>query len=151
MFKRRLAVLGTVAVLALTGLAGSAMADDPSTAPDRAKVTCKTTDGKIVKFGPGKAGKSFVTSDGKAGKSFVTSDGKAVKKGDLPPLPDEGLPAVAGKPGLELQDSEGAELAAPARASVQLKKVKEVEGDEAPPKGLAKSIKIMCTSRKTEK
>lgn len=50
MFKRRLAVLGAVAVLVLTGLGGSAMADEaPSTAPG-AKVTCTTSDGKSIAF-----------------------------------------------------------------------------------------------------
>ncbi|GAA3121426.1 hypothetical protein [Nonomuraea salmonea] len=56
MFKRRLAVLGAAAVLAVTGLGGSALADgaDPadavrSSAPG-VKVTCTTADGKVVEL-----------------------------------------------------------------------------------------------------
>ncbi|MEU7741030.1 hypothetical protein [Nonomuraea sp. NPDC049158] len=50
MFKRRLAVLGAVGVLVLTGLGGSAMADEaPSTVPG-VKVTCTTSDGKTIAF-----------------------------------------------------------------------------------------------------
>ncbi|MEV4567194.1 hypothetical protein AB0K12_25795 [Nonomuraea sp. NPDC049419] len=56
MFKRRLAVLGAAAVLAVTGLGGSALADgaDPadavrSPAPG-VKVTCTTADGKVVEL-----------------------------------------------------------------------------------------------------
>ncbi|MEV0234794.1 hypothetical protein [Nonomuraea sp. NPDC050786] len=63
MFKRRLAVLGAVAVLAITGLAGSAMADETPAAPG-AKVTCKTADGKTITL-PEIGGK-VATGDGKA-------------------------------------------------------------------------------------
>ena len=47
MFKRRIAVLGAVAVLVVTGLAGSAMASGEPPVPG-AKVTCTTLDGKPV-------------------------------------------------------------------------------------------------------
>lgn len=47
MFKRRFAVLGAVAVLVVTGLAGSAMASGEPPVPG-AKVTCTTLDGKPV-------------------------------------------------------------------------------------------------------
>ncbi|WP_043619812.1 hypothetical protein [Nonomuraea candida] len=49
MFKRRLAVLGAVAVLTVTGLAGSALADGPAPAEDT-KVTCTTSDGRTVEL-----------------------------------------------------------------------------------------------------
>ncbi|NBE91959.1 hypothetical protein FE391_18370 [Nonomuraea sp. KC401] len=51
MIKRRLAVLAAVAGLAVTGLAGSAMADEPSSFADLTagtKVICKTSDGKTI-------------------------------------------------------------------------------------------------------
>ena len=48
MFKRRLAVLGAVAVLVLTGLGGSAMADEAPSTARGAKVTCTTSDGKSI-------------------------------------------------------------------------------------------------------
>jgi hypothetical protein len=47
MFKRRIAVLGAVAVLVVTGLAGSAMASGEPPVPG-AKMTCTTLDGKPV-------------------------------------------------------------------------------------------------------
>ncbi|GAA3250012.1 hypothetical protein [Nonomuraea helvata] len=70
MFKRRLAVLGAVAVLAITGLAGSAMADESPAAPG-AKVTCKTADGKTITL-PEIGGK-FATRSGRA-KPIETRD-----------------------------------------------------------------------------
>ncbi|MET8863966.1 hypothetical protein ABZW11_13515 [Nonomuraea sp. NPDC004580] len=56
MFKRRLAVLGAAAVLAVTGLGGSALADGASPAgvvrspAPGVKVTCTTADGKVVEL-----------------------------------------------------------------------------------------------------
>jgi len=89
MFKRRLAVLGAVAVLAVTGLAGSAMADESPAAPG-AKVTCKTADGKTITL-PEISGK-FATRAGRA---------KPVEVGDYAKterLPDgEALPPGAVK------------------------------------------------------
>ncbi|MEQ4720292.1 hypothetical protein [Nonomuraea sp. B19D2] len=89
MFKRRLAVLGAVAVLAITGLAGSAMADEtPVTAGG--KVTCKTADGKTITL-PEIGGK-VAMCDGKV---------KAIKPDDklkIDRLPDgEALPPGAVK------------------------------------------------------
>ncbi|MEV0613575.1 hypothetical protein AB0I81_09640 [Nonomuraea sp. NPDC050404] len=49
MIKRRLAVLGGVAVFALAGLTGSAMANEP-TPTAGSKVICKTSDGKTVEM-----------------------------------------------------------------------------------------------------
>ncbi|TDD12711.1 hypothetical protein E1292_00085 [Nonomuraea deserti] len=50
MFKRRLAVLAAVATLAVTGLAGSALADEPLGPTAGAKVICKTSDGKTIEL-----------------------------------------------------------------------------------------------------
>ncbi|MER5326982.1 hypothetical protein [Streptosporangium roseum] len=50
MFKRRVAILGAVGVLVLTGLAGSAMAADQVSPTAGHKVTCTTSDGKTVEF-----------------------------------------------------------------------------------------------------
>ncbi|MFI7453575.1 hypothetical protein ACIBQX_39215 [Nonomuraea sp. NPDC049714] len=56
MFKRRLAVLGAVAVLALSGLGGSALAaGEPPVSVPGAKVTCTTADGKPVAIKVAKA------------------------------------------------------------------------------------------------
>lgn len=49
MFKRRIAILGAVGVLVLTGLAGSALADE-TPAPAGSKVVCKTSDGQVIEF-----------------------------------------------------------------------------------------------------
>ncbi|MEU8103950.1 hypothetical protein AB0C18_09510 [Nonomuraea muscovyensis] len=50
MFKRRMAILGAVGALVLTGLAGSALADDAPGARPAAKVVCKTSDGQVIEF-----------------------------------------------------------------------------------------------------
>ncbi|MET7333413.1 hypothetical protein [Nonomuraea sp. NPDC005650] len=89
MFKRRLALLGAVAVIAVTGLTGSALADEaPGTAG--AKVTCKTADGATVQIAeavPGVPGK-IATGDGKV--RVTKPDGKL--KVDV--LPDGEVPAL---------------------------------------------------------
>ncbi|MFI7636996.1 hypothetical protein [Nonomuraea sp. NPDC049400] len=99
MFKRRLAVLGAVAVLAITGLAGSAMADEtPATAGG--KVTCKTADGKTVTLS--EIGGKVATRDGKVKvikpdeklKIDRLPDGEALPPGAVKAerLPDGELP-----------------------------------------------------------
>ena len=50
MFKRRLAILGAVGVLVVTGLTGSALAGTTPPAPE-GTVTCTTGDGKVVYSG----------------------------------------------------------------------------------------------------
>ncbi|UBU13574.1 hypothetical protein [Nonomuraea gerenzanensis] len=95
MFKRRLAVLGTVAVLAVTGLAGSALADDPSPTAG-AKVTCTTPDGKVVEVTPAlpaEPGKKGVVV-GPDGKVTRVKPGEAVKVEKLP----DGSVAVKAEP-----------------------------------------------------
>ncbi|WP_431920703.1 hypothetical protein [Nonomuraea jabiensis] len=107
MFKRRLALLGAVAVLAIGGLTGSALADE--TPPSAgAKVTCKTADGESVQLAkvlPGPAGKT-VGPDGKV-REFKPSDTMkvdALPDGEVPPdvakaLP-EGVEVTKAVPGL---------------------------------------------------
>ncbi|MFI6921321.1 hypothetical protein ACIBIZ_15300 [Nonomuraea spiralis] len=104
MFKRRLAVLGTVAVLALAGLGGSAMADGtpaPDGATDAVAVTtaatCKTPDGKEVKLAESVSVRVFL------------APGERV---DL----DGGVPALKGEPSrtVEIAPSTEAALTTPA-------------------------------------
>ncbi|MEU8355867.1 hypothetical protein AB0C27_07620 [Nonomuraea sp. NPDC048882] len=67
MFKRRLAVLGAVAVLAITGVAGSAMADQTPAPTAGSKVVCTTSDGKTIELTPALPAKDVLTvPDGKA-------------------------------------------------------------------------------------
>ncbi|TMR34039.1 hypothetical protein, partial [Nonomuraea zeae] len=119
MFKRRLAVLGAAAVLAVTGLAGSAMADETPSPTAGAKVTCVTSDGKTIELAealpaealPGKA----VAGKAKGGV-VVSPDGKVTRFGpDEGPLKTEALPE--GKVPEEAQSApiqEGAVEALPA-------------------------------------
>ncbi|MEV6039893.1 hypothetical protein AB0L65_52880 [Nonomuraea sp. NPDC052116] len=104
MFKRRLALLGAVAVLAITGLTGSAMADETPGAAG-AKVTCKTADGKTVQVAEfartAPAGK-IVGPDGKV-REFKPSDTVKVDA-----LPDGEAPPLAGATGGPVtQEGEG--------------------------------------------
>ncbi|MGW4796258.1 hypothetical protein ACWEPC_27935 [Nonomuraea sp. NPDC004297] len=97
MFKRRLAVLGTVAVLAVTGLAGSAMADEPAPVAGT-KVTCTTPDGKTVELTMVRAAKvdGVVSSDGKVAR--VAPDGVAVTKVRPDELPEGAEGALRAEP-----------------------------------------------------
>ncbi|MFF4620089.1 hypothetical protein [Nonomuraea jabiensis] len=96
MFKRRLALLGAVAVLAVTGLTGSALADE-TPGPAGAKVTCKTADGESVQLAealPGPAGK-IVGPDGKV-REFKTGGPvkiEALPDGEVPPDVTKAVPA----------------------------------------------------------
>ncbi|MGW4407296.1 hypothetical protein ACWEJ6_24955 [Nonomuraea sp. NPDC004702] len=81
MFKRRLAVLGTVGVLALAGLGGSALADG-TPAPDTTTATttavlCRTSDGKEVKLADGPAARIFVMRDEKGERADGAPELKA--------------------------------------------------------------------------
>ncbi|WP_219466117.1 hypothetical protein [Nonomuraea rhizosphaerae] len=94
MFKRRLAVLGAVGVLVLTGLGGSAMADET---PAPTKVTCTTGDGKTVTFDsartPGKPAGILVRRTAEGGVEI-----EEVPDGALPPeglAPTKALPEGA--------------------------------------------------------
>ncbi|GAA4934971.1 hypothetical protein HD597_010203 [Nonomuraea thailandensis] len=127
MFKRRLAVLGTVAVLAVTGLAGSAMADEPTPAPG-AKVTCTTADGKVVELAQAlPAKKGFVA--GPDGKVTRLDENGAVK---VERLPDGGVAVKRAEP---LSPEEIEKLSKvkelPPEAAEKLAKLKELSPEEA--------------------
>ncbi|NUT45248.1 MAG: hypothetical protein HOV86_35175, partial [Thermoactinospora sp.] len=90
MFKRRLAVLGTAAALLLTGLGGSAMADDapPAGGPTGA-VSCTTNDGQAIK----------IRADVK-GRVTVSRNGEVHQEGDV-----SGLPLPEGEPGKVIKEA----------------------------------------------
>ncbi|AQZ67707.1 unnamed protein product [[Actinomadura] parvosata subsp. kistnae] len=97
MFKRRLAVLGAVAVLAITGLAGSAMADEPSPTAGT-KVTCTTEDGKTIEMTP-----ALPAKEGGKGGVVVGPDGKVTHLADsdtvqVEKLPDGGVAVKKAEP-----------------------------------------------------
>ncbi|MCK2214367.1 hypothetical protein MF672_011270 [Actinomadura sp. ATCC 31491] len=54
--KRRLAVLGAVCALAVAGLSGSALADQPASPAPGGKVTCTTVDGGTIELTAPKPG-----------------------------------------------------------------------------------------------
>lgn len=142
MFRRRLAVLGTAAMLALTGLGGSAMADDAPTdaasSTASGTVSCRTSDGKDIKF-----------AEGMKGRVFVTKDGEVHKEGDasampVPPLPEgEAGPVLKTAPGLP---SSPAETFAPTET---VEAVPALPATEAPEGGdPATTVKILCVAEK---
>ncbi|MFG3437670.1 hypothetical protein ACGF0J_10545 [Nonomuraea sp. NPDC047897] len=103
MFKRRIAVLGAVGVLVLTGLAGSALADE-TPAPADSKIVCKTSDGKVIEFS-GRVG----AIKGPDGETLVAwaeplADGDVVRASELErgvahavKASDIGVPEQAGR------------------------------------------------------
>ncbi|MGI5285110.1 hypothetical protein ACQEVF_17490 [Nonomuraea polychroma] len=139
MFKRRLAVLGAVCALALTGLAGSALADEPHSTAG-AKVTCTTSDGKTIELPavePGEPMGVLVTQDGEVKK--VDPD-ETVR---LHAVPAEELPDGVEPPAL-VKRAEG-DGAVPARPAVP------GDGPAVPPKvgtapdgGPAMAVTIVC-------
>ncbi|MGW6498665.1 hypothetical protein [Nonomuraea angiospora] len=169
MFKRRLALLGAVAVLAIGGLTGSALADEtPGTAG--AKVTCKTADGETVQVAEfakaGPVGK-VVGPDGKV-REFKPSDTvkvDALPDGEVPPdvakalptLPDgvevtkavplpedgklpEGMRAVPAQP---VKPGEKVDAPSVAIEAVPAQPVKPGEKVDAPSVAI-KAVKIIC-------
>ncbi|SEG77456.1 hypothetical protein SAMN05444920_104494 [Nonomuraea solani] len=114
MFKRRLAVLGAAAVLAITGLAGSAMADQ-TPAPAGTKVTCTTSDGKTIEIAEALPARKGEPVPGAGIAVRKTADGvevTAIPAGEMEgewhkttkPLPAdaesvESVPALPAKPG----------------------------------------------------
>ncbi|MGN9837610.1 hypothetical protein ACTMTI_05760 [Nonomuraea sp. H19] len=87
MFKRRLAVLGAVCALALTGLAGSALADDPHSTAG-AKVTCTTSDGRTIELPELQPGKPAGIMAGPDGEVKPVDPDEIVKEA----VPAEKLP-----------------------------------------------------------
>ncbi|NUR83011.1 MAG: hypothetical protein HOY71_02860 [Nonomuraea sp.] len=133
MFKRRLAVLGTAAALALTGLGGSAMADEtPTGEAPAAAVTCTTSDGHTVKFAEPAQGKVMITRNG--------DDVSAPPEGEPGHMMMKVMPATPASP------TSPAETVAPDEA------VESAPALPAPPdlkvEDLAKTVKIMCKAEK---
>ncbi|TMR25577.1 hypothetical protein ETD86_00085 [Nonomuraea turkmeniaca] len=141
MFKRRLAVLGAVCALALTGLAGSALADEPPSTAG-AKVTCTTSDGKTIELSaaePAKAMGVVVAPDGEAKK---VDPGEMVK---LRAVPAEKLPEGAEPPVMvkKVELAEGDAVAAvPAKPAEGLPV--PPEAGKAPEGGHGKAVTIVC-------
>ncbi|MGW0810479.1 hypothetical protein [Nonomuraea sp. NPDC002799] len=141
MFKRRLVALGAAAVLAITGLAGSALADEtPSPKP-----TCTTADGKPIELSkalPPKRGAVIVSPDGKVTRVEPGSkqDGMKIEKLPDGELPDAAALAVPFEEGIPLPD--GVPLDAPHAEPGQ--ELRKVEAGVAAPDGPAKTIKIVC-------
>ncbi|QFY05402.1 hypothetical protein GBF35_00725 [Nonomuraea phyllanthi] len=154
MFKRRLAVLGAVAVLAVTGLAGSALADDAAPAPAGA-VTCTTADGKTVTLAEakpaGKIGKIIARDGIKAVKRGDTVEIQALGPEDAPKAPEAALavpaePAQPVTPGGEPAEMLPAEPGKAGTVHVKPGEEARVYG-EAPvdgPEGFARTMKIIC-------
>lgn len=127
MFKRRVMILSAAAVLVMTGLAGSALADDVPT-PSPGKVTCTTSDGKTLEVDEG--------------KPISIDDEGNITEGRVGPPPGapEGTPEGAE---LHFQAAEPAEAGATkefrseAGGGPMIKKFKEGTEAEAaePPKG----------------
>ncbi|GAA2832978.1 hypothetical protein [Nonomuraea rubra] len=151
MFKRRLAVLGAVAVLAITGMAGSALADEPAPAAG-AKVTCMTADGKPVEVAqalPAKPG-TLVGPDGKVER--LDADG-AVK---VERLPDGGVAVKKAEPlspeeiekfskVKELSPEEAEKLSSEDFVkAVPALPAEDTEGVTLPEGDPAKTVKIIC-------
>jgi hypothetical protein len=132
MFKRRLAVLGGVAVFAIAGLTGSAMADEP-TPTAGSKVICKTSDGKTVELSkalPAKEG-VVVGPDGK-----VKRIGTAVKGAEGEIEIKEAIPADA--EGVQLSPEEFGKT----RPAKPGEAVKVPEGGVAIAKGADGSLEV---------
>jgi hypothetical protein len=91
MFKRRLAVLGAVCALALTGLAGSALADEPPSTAG-AKVTCTTSDGKIIELSAVVPGERMGVLVGPDGKVKKVDPGERIESHAAQKLPDGAEP-----------------------------------------------------------
>ncbi|MDP4504072.1 hypothetical protein [Nonomuraea turcica] len=148
MFKRRLAVLGAVCALALTGLAGSALADEPPSAAG-AKVTCTTSDGKTIELPgvePGKPMGVLVTSEGEVKQ---VDPGEMVMHRAVPAekLPEGAEPPImvkkveAGAVATELADGD-AVRAVPAKPAEGLPV--PPEAGKAPEGGPGKAVTIVC-------
>ncbi|HEX4814030.1 MAG TPA: hypothetical protein VFV66_14900 [Nonomuraea sp.] len=108
MLRRRVAVLGAACALALTGLGGSALADEP-TAPAGAKVTCTTGDGRTVELPAPEPGEPTGV--------LVTPDGE-IKKID-PGTVEKALPAHPLREGAEPATPDGKPRTAPRKIAVE--------------------------------
>ncbi|MCA2229062.1 hypothetical protein [Nonomuraea aurantiaca] len=150
MFKRRLAVLGAVGVLVLTGLGGSAMADEaPSTVPG-VKVTCTTSDGKIITFAePARAvGDPAAKPGEKAPKGGVALRLRDDQTIEIESLPEGAVTeAVPAKPAVKGEGftAEGGE---PADGAVKLGIARPAEDGSVPAETLATTVSVKCEPSK---
>ncbi|MEV5497831.1 hypothetical protein AB0M50_20775 [Nonomuraea fuscirosea] len=140
MFRRRLAVLGAVAVLAITGLAGSAMADETPAPTAGSKMVCTTSDGKTIELMPAlPAGDVLAAREGEAVRAGA--DGVAVR---VTAMRDgaEGEPGQVVK-GSRVASEEVPEMgvALPARLA---QPGDAAEGVAPPENGLAETVSISC-------
>ncbi|MEO3886966.1 hypothetical protein [Nonomuraea sp. B5E05] len=140
MFKRRLAVLAAVATLAVTGLAGSALADEPARPAAGTKVICTTSDGKTIEMLKARPMKGFKATrpDGELrkaepSKTVVLRDGDPAAK--VKPLP---LPEGEAERAKRVED--GHAVAAPALPAEGVL----IRDHADAPKGVAKAIEIKC-------
>ncbi|GGS79672.1 hypothetical protein ACFFV7_12400 [Nonomuraea spiralis] len=158
MFKRRLAVLGTVAVLAVAGLGGSAMADEtpaPDAATDAVAVTtaavCKTPDGKEVKLAESVSARVFLAP----GERVDLDGGAPALKGE-PSRTVEIAPLTEAAPTTPAATVPDGELATPDAPLVQGKALRTVPAQpatELPPNAtkiedLGKVVNVVCVAEK---
>ncbi|WP_188188880.1 hypothetical protein [Nonomuraea sp. SYSU D8015] len=142
MFKRRLAVLGAVCALALTGLAGSALASEPPSTAG-AKATCTTSDGQTIELPAGEPGKPVGIVVGPDGKVKKIDPDEAVK---IRAVPAEKAPEGVTPPAEVEAVDPPAELegdvmkAVPALPAEALPQVGVKPGED----GVAKTVKIVC-------
>ncbi|MER6583044.1 hypothetical protein [Nonomuraea sp. NPDC001023] len=135
MFKRRLAVLGTVGVLALAGLGGSALADG-TPAPDATTTTmavsCRTPDGKEVKLADGPAARVFVMRDEKGERADGAPELKAERGRVIELAPRTSTEATPATPSAPAAPQSGTE-AAPTTPSATLPEGEAVPAVPATP------------------
>ncbi|MFC5823329.1 hypothetical protein [Nonomuraea insulae] len=156
MFKRRLAVLGAVAVLAITGLAGSAMADEPPVPTAGSKVVCTTSDGKTIEL------TKAMPAELKDGKFMRTQPGggaEPVEGGKVTAPAGKAMPALPSGDAVKLEKlpepPKGAKgemhiMRSDAGSPEEAKKALPAELAELAPEGVNKTIKITCVAPEKE-
>ncbi|MEV1239085.1 hypothetical protein ACIBO2_18485 [Nonomuraea sp. NPDC050022] len=161
MFKRRLAVLGAVGVLVLTGLGGSAMADEAQPPVPGVKVTCTTSDGKTIAFA--EPARPLAAKPGEkapeGGVAVRLRDDKTIEIESLPEgAVTKALPAKPAVKGEELTTERG-ELAVKgeelttqrdelADDAVKLGIARPTADGGLPTKDFAKSLAVKCEPSK---
>ncbi|WP_433514247.1 hypothetical protein ACQP2T_00635 [Nonomuraea sp. CA-143628] len=147
MFKRRLAVLGAVGVLVLTGLGGSAMADEAPSSVPGVKVTCTTSDGKTIAFAErARPTKDFVAKPGEkapeGGVALRLRDDQTI---EIESLPEGAIPEGAVTKALPAKPAEGftAEGGEPAEAG-KTGIAQPTEDGSLPTKTFAKTVAVKC-------
>ncbi|TDE55643.1 hypothetical protein E1295_13970 [Nonomuraea mesophila] len=153
MFKRRLAVLAAVATLAVTGLAGSALADEPVRPTAGTKVICKTSDGRTIEIVRARSmeGVKPARPDGEIRKTKPMKGFEATRPdGEIRKAkPAETVVLREGDPAAEVKA-----LPLPAEKAEALTRVEEGDAVRSPAepgtvrdhadKGWAKTLKIQC-------